>query len=58
MDLKISEEQVDAIEMLAEHAVVMYSKAIEESGSVEIAKDILCQYFIALLSGNRSRWKL
>ena len=57
--MKLTKEQIDALEMVANHGVVIYQKVISESGSVEMAKDILREYFIAVLHGNsNSRWML
>ena len=57
--MKLTREQKEACETIASQAVVIFQKAIEESGSVETAQDILCQYFIAVLYGrNKPRWML
>ena len=57
--MKLTREQREACETIASQAVVIFQKAIEESGSVETAQDILCQYFIAVLYGrNKPRWML
>ena len=47
--MKLTKEQKDAIEFLAEEATIIYSTAIERTGNPETAKDVLCQFFIAIL---------
>ena len=55
----INEEQVKALEFLAESASILYSKSIETSGSIEVAKDIVAEYFKAMLHGReKPKWML
>jgi len=57
--MKLTKEQKDAIEFLAEEATILYSTSIEKTGNLEAAKDILCQFFIAILhGGNKAKWML
>lgn len=57
--MKMSKEVREAIEMLAEEATIVYSTAIERTGNIEMAKDVLCQFFIAMLHGNnKPKWMI
>ena len=57
--MKLTKEQKEAIEFLAEEATILYSTAIERTGSLETAKDVLCQFFIAVLHGNnKPKWMM
>lgn len=57
--MKLTKEQKEAIEFFAEEATIIYSTAIERTGNLETAKDVLCQFFIAVLHGNnKAKWML
>ena len=57
--MKMTKEQREALEEVAEQAVAIYTKVIESTGSVEMAKDILGEYFKAMIHGNRkSGWMM
>ena len=49
--MNTSEKVNAAIEMIAEQSVIFYKKALEISGSTEIAKDALFQYIKVILYG-------
>lgn len=55
----IKEEQIKAFELLAESASILYSKSIETSGSIEMARDIVAEYFKAMFYGvEKPKWML
>ena len=46
----LTKEQKEALENVAEIGVVIYQKVISESGSAEMAKDIVREYFTAVFN--------
>lgn len=55
--MKMTKEQREVLGEVAEQAVAIYTKVIESTGSVEMAKDILGEYFKAMIHVNRkSGW--
>ena len=52
--MKLTKEQIDALELVAHQGIIIYQKVISESGSVEMVKDIVREYFIALVHGRNN----
>lgn len=57
----MTKDEENALKMVAEHGVIIYETAIARTGSIAIAKDMLNEYYRAVLYGrkdNDKKWMM